>query len=107
MPWLRTQFKRLQAVYHKDIWQPQYLKDRSLRGRCYAVLRVVSITWSGLGDIHVTTRAAALSYSSLLGLGPLIAIVVLVSGMVLNQGDPHLAVNTLNRLIKFIAPQVA
>ena len=104
---LNNQFKRFLVVYQKEIWQPAYLKDRSLRGRFYALLRVISITWSGLGEVNVGSRAAALSYSSLLGLGPLIAIAVLVSGMVLNQGNPDLAVDTLNKVIKFIAPQVS
>jgi membrane protein len=34
------------------------------------------------------------------------AIAVLVAGFVLDRQDPDLAVNTLNRLIKFVAPQV-
>jgi len=34
------------------------------------------------------------------------AIAVLVAGFVLDKQDPDLAVNTLNRLIKFVAPQI-
>jgi membrane protein len=54
----------------------------------------------------VAPRAAALSYSSLLGLGPLIAIVVLISGFALGNRDPALVANGVNNVISFIAPQV-
>lgn len=42
----------------------------------------------------------------MLGLGPLVAITVLVAGFALDSDDPNLAANTLSRLINFIAPQV-
>ncbi len=57
--------------------------------------------------MHVAIRAAALSYSSLLALGPLVAIAVLISGFALGNKDPALAAQSLNRIISFIAPQVA
>ena len=78
-----------------------------MRGRLHALLRVASITWTGLFENHITTRAAALSYSSLLGLGPLVAIAILIAGSALHQNDPAIAVRTINNIIKFIAPQVA
>ena len=94
-------------LWHHEIWQPGVTEDRKVRGRCYALLRVASITWTGLFENHITTRAAALSYASLLGLGPLVAIALLVAGFTLNQDDPSIAVRTVNNVIKFIAPQVA
>jgi membrane protein len=57
--------------------------------------------------MHVAIRAAALSYSSLLALGPLVAIAVLISGFALGNQDPNLAAQGLNKVISFIAPQVA
>ncbi len=99
--------QRLANLYTKEIWRPENLKDRSLRGRSYALLRIVSITLTGVRETKAISRAAALSFSSLLGLGPLVAIAVLVAGFVLDRSDPDLAVNTLNRVIKFIAPQVS
>lgn len=107
MSGLAERWKRLVRLCTKDIWHPDHLKDNSLRGRFYAFLRVVSITLSGIEDNKAFSRAAALSFSSLLGLGPLVAIAVLVAGFVLDQNDPHLAANSLNRLIKFVAPQIA
>lgn len=103
--WLER-WHRLLTLYRKEIWQPSTLGDTSLRGRLYAFLRVVSITITVFSETKAASRAAALSFSSLLGLGPLVAIAMLVAGMVLDNKDPDLAVNTLNRVIKFIAPQV-
>lgn len=93
-------------LYTHEIWSCQSLADRSPRGRLHALLRIVSITITGLNETKCASRAASLSFSTLLGLGPLMAIAVLVAGFVLDKQDPDLAVNTLNRLIKFVAPQI-
>jgi membrane protein len=100
-------FHAIEQLWNRDIWQPGATEDRSLRGRCCALLRIASITWTGLFENHITTRAAALSYASLLGLGPLVAIALIVAGFALNQDDPAIAVRTVNSVVKFIAPQVA
>lgn len=107
MGWLAESHRRLEHLFRRGIWQPTTLKDHPVLGRVNALLRVVSITYTGLFENHITTRAAALSYASLLGLGPLMAIAMLLAGFALNQRDSTLAVNTMNRVIKFIAPQVA
>ena len=98
---------KIAQFFRKDIWATAHLKDRSPRGRLYAVLRVISITWTVFHETKAMSRAAALSFSSLLGLGPLIAIGVLVGGFVLGQNnDPHLVANKLSDLIKVVAPQL-
>ena len=99
-------WQRARNLYIRDIWRNQYLDDRTLRGRVYALLRIVSITITGINETKSASRAASLSFSTLLGLGPLMAIAVLVAGFVLDRQEPNLAVNTINRLIKFVAPQV-
>ncbi len=99
-------WQRAHNLYIRDIWRNQYLDDRSLRGRGYALLRIVSITITGINETKSASRAASLSFSTLLGLGPLMAIAVLVAGFVLDRQHPDLAVNTINRVIKFVAPQV-
>ncbi len=97
---------RAVQLYTRDIWRNEYLQGRSPRARFYALLRVISITVTGVTETKTPSRAASLSFSTLLGLGPLVAIAVLVAGFVLDRQDPDLAVNTLNRLIKFVAPQI-
>ena len=98
---------RLRRLWSHEIWAAGLQRDRSVKGRGLALLRIASITLSGLQELKVAPRAAALSYSSLLGLGPLITIVVLISGFALGDRDPALVANGVNNVINFIAPQVA
>jgi membrane protein len=98
--------QRLRSLIESEIWTSDALEDKSLRGRVYAVLRVVALIWSGLVDHKLISRAAALSYSSLLAIGPLIAIGVLFSGFILNRADTDEIVGMINKGITFIAPQV-
>ena len=98
---------RWDELWHKEIWRTAYLNDRSPRGWLYAAMRVVSITYTVFIETHVPARAAALSFSSLLGLGPLVAIAVLIGGFVLgNNSDPNLVANQLGQIIERIVPQL-
>ncbi len=107
MPVRLTRFLRdCATVYHQRIWQAALDNDHSALGRFYAFLRVVSITLTGLSEIKLLSRAAALSYSSLLGSGPLIAIGVMVAGTVLQNADTASVVEKLNEAIRFVAPQI-
>lgn len=103
---IADRWRRLAHIYQREIWQSSHLKDRSLRGRCFAVLRVLSITLTVVTESRVATRAAALSFSSLLGLGPIIAIAVLVAGFAMGADNPHTIADMLNRMIKVVAPQI-
>lgn len=104
--WLSRFLRSFGVVYNHRIWQAALDEDRSLRGRFYALLRILSITHTGLGEIKLLSRAAALSYSSMLGIGPLIAIGVMVAGTVLHNSDTSAVVEKLNAAIRFIAPQI-
>ena len=107
MPRLAQHWKRLVQLYQTEIWEPGQLRQLSVRSFGYAALRVLSITWTVFSETKAASRAAALSFSSLLGLGPLVALTVLIAGFALDSKDPNLAANTLSRLIYFVAPQVA
>lgn len=107
MVWLQQIGARLHRLWHADIWAAATARERTLKGRAFAVLRVISITISGLQELKVAARAAALSYSSLLGLGPLVALAVLIAGFALGDRDPAILARSLNNVISFIAPQVA
>lgn len=100
---------RLAHIYQREIWQTAFMRDRSLKGRVYAVLRVLSITFTVFGESRIATRAAALSFSSVLGIGPIIALSVLIAGFALggDNDDPYRLAKTLNSLVKLVAPQIA
>jgi len=97
---------RLRRLWVHDIWTAGLTRDKSLKNRGLTLLRIASITLSGLNELKVAARAAALSYSSLLGLGPLVAIAVLISSFALGDRNAALAANGVNNVISFIAPQV-
>jgi membrane protein len=83
------------------------LNDRSPRGWVFAFLRIVSITITVFFETRVPARAAALTFSSLLGLGPLVAIAVLIGGFVLgNDSDPKFIAAKVGGLIETIVPQL-
>ncbi len=100
---------RGQAVHlwKKEIWSVAHLKDTSPRGWFYAFLRVISITATVFSETKVPSRAAALSFSSLLGLGPLIALAVLIGGFVVGKNDdPNFIANQIGSLLEQAAPQL-
>ena len=98
---------KFQHLYHREIWKPVFLRDTSLRGRCYAVLRVLSITLTGLMETRATSRAAALSFSTLLGLAPLIGIAVLVASFAIGTRNTDALTARMNDAIRLLAPQIA
>ncbi|GAB5562763.1 MAG: hypothetical protein SynsKO_44100 [Synoicihabitans sp.] len=65
-----------------------------------------SITVTGLEENRSASRAAALSFSSLIGLGPIVALGVMIAGFLVDKEDPNLATDTLNRVLVFVAPQL-
>jgi membrane protein len=97
---------RLTRLWTRDIWLANTAKEKTARTRFYALLRILSITLSGLRELKVAARAAALSYSSLLSLGPLVALIVLISGFALGNRDPSILAQNLGSVLSFIAPQV-
>src|ERR1700677_4128303 len=97
---------KLGRLWNQDIWQASLLYERSPRGWLYASLRVVSTMATTFKETKTASRAADLSFSSLLGLGPLIAIAMLVASTLFGESNPNLAVDFLNRLITFVAPQL-
>ena len=98
---------RLVRIYQREIWQTSLLQDTSLKGVAYAILRVISITVTVFMESRIPSRAAALSFSSLLGFGPLLAISVLVAGFAIGKNDPSAIATTISRMIKVVAPQIA
>ena len=90
----------VRSFWTGKIWGQAALDDQSAYGAWMRWMRVMFITWDGLGHNRLFSRAAALSYSSLLGLGPMIAMIVLVSGTFL-RGD---AETQIKEILLFVAP---
>lgn len=104
--WIRKHYRSLVGLFRNDIWRQESLGATGVRGRLHATLRVISLTFSGLEENRAASRAAALSFSSLIGLGPIVALGVMIAGFLVDKEDPNLATDTLNRVLVFVAPQL-
>ncbi len=108
---LRTGSRRLrkclQRYFVKEIWRQELVGGHTWRARGYAVLRVVAITTNGIRDNHLLNRAAAMSFYSLIAMGPLVAVIVMVSGFVLRGQNEAFAADAIKGVVEFMAPPVA
>ncbi len=96
---------RLRRLWTHDIWQIQRGRQHPARHGAYLVLRVAAITWTAFSKNRVLSRAADLSFSSLLGLAPLIALAVLLGGFLLgDSADPQFIAAKLGELLEQVAP---
>jgi membrane protein len=99
-PWARY----CRQLMQEDIWHHSNVFDKSLRGRLYAFLRVASITGRGILTKKMFSQAAALSYASLMSLGPIVSLAIMISTLVLRRNSEGFTTDLLNNIVKFIAP---
>ncbi len=98
---------RLRQLLVKDIWELQHLGRKNLRARAYLLLRVLTLTLQGTRRNRIPVQSAALTFYSLVGIGPLIALAILLSGFALEKGNDQVVINAIAKAISFAAPQVA
>lgn len=91
----------------RDIWELQYLGRKTLRARVYYLLRILTLTWQGLRRNKIPVQAAALTFYSLIGIGPLIALGIMISGFALEKGSEELVLEKIYDAIAWAAPQIA
>jgi membrane protein len=101
-PAITSRIRRLREFVGKGLWEVESTENPGPRNGLIFLLRILSISWKGLTDNRLFSRAAALSYSSLIALGPLIAIVVMLSSSFV-QTD---AETQIKRALLFIAPSL-
>jgi membrane protein len=90
-------------------WTPEALAQRGWRGGLKAAWRVIATTWHGVIDNRLPQQSAALTYYTLMSLGPLLALALTVSGFILSRAGAQ-ADNPAKRAIvaavEYVAPQV-
>jgi membrane protein len=104
---VRKAIRRVPGLIGSEIWEASVLSERSLRGRLFAFLRMASITVQGVVRNKIPSQSAALSYFSLIALGPMVAIAIMVSSFILRSNETSVAQDTLQRILVFIAPPAA
>ena len=93
-----------------DMWAPEGLRSRGITGALRATWRVLAMSWRGVWDNRLTQRAAALTYYTLMAVGPVLALALTVSGFILERqsaGGENPAKQALVAAIQYAAPQVA
>ncbi|MFP4156676.1 MAG: YihY/virulence factor BrkB family protein, partial [Opitutales bacterium] len=98
------QTRRLMA---RDIWEIDYLGRKTVRARLYQLLRILTLTWQGLRRNKIPVQAAALTFYSLIGIGPLIALGIMISGFALEKGSEDIVMEKIYSAIAYAAPQIA
>ena len=104
-PWQLT--RRVRNLFEEQIWHHSIVFDRSLRGRIYALLRVLSITVRGIMSKKMFSQAAALSYASLMSIGPIVSLAIMISTFVLQTNSVQFTTDLLNKIVDFIAPDTS
>ncbi|MCC5839778.1 MAG: YihY/virulence factor BrkB family protein [Opitutales bacterium] len=100
---VRAVARRVKRFWREDIWDQATLEEGSRRSVWFRWMRILAITIDGISGQRLLTRASALSFSSLIGLGPLVATIVIVSGSFLSSD----AETEIKRLLVFMAPSIA
>lgn len=100
---------RFTTMIREDAWNTASLGDKSPQGRFYAAVRVIGITVKGIVLNKVPLNAAALTYYSLMSLGPMLALVLIIAGTVLqkNENGHALLKEKVSDFFHQIAPQTA
>ncbi len=98
---------RSRCFFKETLWKDPPANSSALHRFGILFLRIASITWQGTMDNHLLFRAAALSFYSIIGMGPMIALVVMMTSFLLQGKDSREAAIIVNRVLTFIAPSVA
>ena len=70
-------------------WTPAALAERGWRGGLKAAWRVLATCWHGALDNRLPQQAAALTYYTLMSIGPILALAITVSGFILSKADKN------------------
>ena len=86
------------------------MAEKGWRGGLKSAWRVLATTWYGLLDNKLPQQAAALTYYTLMSLGPLLALALTVSGYILSQqtnanGD-NPAKKAIVSTIEYVSPAI-
>jgi len=92
----------------------EYLSRGSIRSRLYYLLRIITLTGQGLKRNQLPMQSAALTFYSSIGIGPLIAFGIMISGFLIDRGmsgadgnlEESVIVQKISEAIVFAAPHL-
>ena len=97
-------FERVQRLL--DDFPIEKLPARSLFLKLRTVLQFLLLVWRGFDENRCPVRAAALSYTTLLALVPLLAVVFSISKNFLHDTSADLIPKLMDRAVAMVAPEL-
>ena len=90
-------------------WVPEALTERGWRGAAKTLWRMLATTWHGVVTHRLPQQSAALTYYTLMSLGPLLGLALTVSGFILSRTDApqdNPAKRAIVAAVEYAAPQI-
>lgn len=104
-----TLSKRISGIvdfFTFGIWSRDIHQMKGARAYAYGFLRVITTLVTGILKNKIPIQAASLSYTTLLALGPIIAVVIIFSGMVFREKGDEFLYNKIVEAMVFVMPAV-
>jgi membrane protein len=105
------------SVLYRELWFVEKEPGNTLREHGFRLLRILILAWQGQKRNQLPIQSAALTFYSMIGIGPLVAFSIMISGFLLQKDinatgehagmDDSVVVETITKAITFAAPQVA
>ena len=102
-----TLSKRISGIvdfFTFGIWSRDIHQMKGARAYAYGFLRVITTLVTGILKNKIPIQAASLSYTTLLALGPIIAVVIIFSGMVFREKGDEFLYNKIVEAMVFVMP---
>lgn len=104
---LRRRIKRTRKLIDKEIWESKYLGSKTKKARLYQFMRMLVLTFQGLQRNNLGVQSAALTFYSLIGIGPLIALGIMISSFMLDQSSSNSGESAENRAVEVIIKAIS
>lgn len=110
----KAYISRLRTLLQKDIWELEHLGRRTVRARLFHLLRILTLTWQGTKRNQLPMQSAALTFYTSIGIGPLIAFGIMISGFLIDRNmssdnsapEDSIIVQKISEIIVYAAPHV-
>ena len=98
----------LSALF-KNCWSAEALSSKGWRGFLQSSWRIVVTTFHGVKENRLPQQSAALTYYTLMSIGPLVALALTISGYILSNPahrEDNIAKKAVVSAIEWVAPQM-
>ena len=98
----------------RDLWIIEKQQSNRLREHGFRFLRILILAWQGQKRNQLPIQSAALTFYSMIGIGPLVAFSIMVSGFLIDKDMAEkgtgvadsVVIESITKAITFAAPQV-